>query len=80
MNLSKTLSSYSRVVSSLTVKSQISVEGLALLFITVIGVNSSKSELPTARDTHSEAKKMQWMPLTSSASCFSCDSSTDNKC
>ena len=47
LNLSRTLSSYSRVVSSLTVKSRTSVEGLSLLMMTDIGLSSSKSELTT---------------------------------
>ena len=47
LNLSRTLSSYSRVVSSLTVKSRTSVEGSSLLIMTDIGVSSSKSEFST---------------------------------
>ena len=47
LNLSRTLSSYSRVISSLTVKSRTSVEGSSMLIMTDIGVSSSKSELTT---------------------------------
>ena len=46
LNLSRTLSSNSRVISSLTLKSRTSVERLALLRLTNIGLSSSKSELP----------------------------------
>ena len=47
LNLSRTLSSYSRAISSLTVKSRTSVDGSSLLMMTDIGVSSSKSEFST---------------------------------
>ena len=58
LNLSRTLSSNSRVVSSLTVKSRTSVEGSSLLMMTDIGVSSSKSEFPT------EGKKLDYIQDT----------------
>ena len=47
LKFSRTLSSYSRVISSLAVKSRISA-----LFVTLIGVNISKSVTPANKKPH----------------------------